>query len=200
MKREQAQDPESLPDPRVDAAARAIGHYQCDDCWYSCPQSEEGCCDEEQGTDCNCGLKERVERALAAADAVVPPPLSAETIRGAVDQWTADWDEATRLTAHLVECLRADAVVLDSQDEEPHTEWKGSSLAGHNHDRDNDFDYEVHYNCPACFEQTYEQVGWIGPGLAPRWEWKSSAATPEEDWEPVFVRVVRDTKATEDAG
>jgi hypothetical protein len=30
-------------------------HHWCDDAWYSCPKDPEGCSDEDQGTDCNCG-------------------------------------------------------------------------------------------------------------------------------------------------
>lgn len=30
-------------------------HYECEDCWYSCPKSEDGCCDENRGDDCTCG-------------------------------------------------------------------------------------------------------------------------------------------------
>jgi hypothetical protein len=31
-------------------------HYSCDeDCWYSCPKAEGGCCDDNAGTECNCG-------------------------------------------------------------------------------------------------------------------------------------------------
>jgi hypothetical protein len=33
-------------------------HYYCDDCWYSCPKAEDGCCDERAGEDCNCGADE----------------------------------------------------------------------------------------------------------------------------------------------
>lgn len=29
-------------------------HYQCDDSWYSCPKSEDGC-SREGATGCNCG-------------------------------------------------------------------------------------------------------------------------------------------------
>jgi hypothetical protein len=31
------------------------GHYYCDDCWYSCPKAVDGCCDERQGDECDCG-------------------------------------------------------------------------------------------------------------------------------------------------
>lgn len=32
-----------------------LTHYICEDCWYSCPKSTEGCCDDNQGSECNCG-------------------------------------------------------------------------------------------------------------------------------------------------
>lgn len=30
-------------------------HLWVEDCWYSCPKSIEGCCNESQGDTCNCG-------------------------------------------------------------------------------------------------------------------------------------------------
>jgi len=30
-------------------------HYTCEDYWYSCPKSEEGCGNPDDGDDCNCG-------------------------------------------------------------------------------------------------------------------------------------------------
>jgi len=36
-----------------------IGHYECPDCWYSCPKSPEGCCDDSKENDkCYCGADE----------------------------------------------------------------------------------------------------------------------------------------------
>lgn len=32
-----------------------ISHYYCDDGWYSCPKHPEGCANEDEGTECNCG-------------------------------------------------------------------------------------------------------------------------------------------------
>jgi len=32
-----------------------IGHRYCEDSWYSCPKAEDGCSDERQGDNCNCG-------------------------------------------------------------------------------------------------------------------------------------------------
>ncbi|KKU25461.1 MAG: hypothetical protein UX37_C0022G0025 [Microgenomates group bacterium GW2011_GWA2_46_16] len=33
-------------------------HYYCEDCWYSCPKALDGCCDDSQGDECNCGADE----------------------------------------------------------------------------------------------------------------------------------------------
>jgi hypothetical protein len=30
-------------------------HYECEDCWYSCPKSDEGCCNEYAEDGCTCG-------------------------------------------------------------------------------------------------------------------------------------------------
>ena len=31
-------------------------HDTCDDPWYSCPKSKDGCSDESKGTNCTCGV------------------------------------------------------------------------------------------------------------------------------------------------
>ena len=45
-----------------------ISHRECEDCWYSCPLSAEGCCDERQ-TECTCGA----DKHNAAIDAALAP-------------------------------------------------------------------------------------------------------------------------------
>ena len=37
-------------------------HYYCEDSWYSCPKAEDGCADDRQGTDCNCGADKSNKR------------------------------------------------------------------------------------------------------------------------------------------
>ena len=32
-----------------------VEHKYVEDCWYSCPKAPEGCCDDGQGDECNCG-------------------------------------------------------------------------------------------------------------------------------------------------
>jgi hypothetical protein len=31
-------------------------HYSCEDTFYSCPKSSEGCCNESKGNECDCGV------------------------------------------------------------------------------------------------------------------------------------------------
>ena len=43
-------------------------HIECEDCWYSCPKSEGGCCNEAEPDICNCGAdkaNKNIDQALA---------------------------------------------------------------------------------------------------------------------------------------
>lgn len=47
--------------------AARIRHYVSEDCWYTCPMSDEECCDDRV-TECNCGADEHnaaIDAALA---------------------------------------------------------------------------------------------------------------------------------------
>ena len=35
-----------------------LTHLYCEDTWYSCPKHEDGCANEAQGDECNCGADE----------------------------------------------------------------------------------------------------------------------------------------------
>jgi len=48
-----------------------IKHYSCEDCWYSCPKSTDGCCNESQGSECNCGAAEENEEHKAFIHKVI---------------------------------------------------------------------------------------------------------------------------------
>lgn len=45
----------------IRAAEKMAVHRQCEDSWYSCPKSEEGCANEFEGEECNCGADELIE-------------------------------------------------------------------------------------------------------------------------------------------
>ena len=41
------------------AAASIGGHYDCEDPWYSCPLSPDGCINVNMGKECTCGYDDR---------------------------------------------------------------------------------------------------------------------------------------------
>jgi hypothetical protein len=51
------------------------GHDTCEDSWYSCPKSPDGCANDGAGDDCNCGAD--------AHNAIIDNALAADTEGGA---------------------------------------------------------------------------------------------------------------------
>jgi len=46
-----------------------VSHYVCDDCWYSCPKTDQCCNDQNPKDCCNCGADKHnavVDEILAA--------------------------------------------------------------------------------------------------------------------------------------
>ena len=41
-------------------------HHYCEDTWYSCPKHEEGCANDAEGNECNCGADRANEEIDAA--------------------------------------------------------------------------------------------------------------------------------------
>jgi hypothetical protein len=93
------------PTPAARAAAEKIAgpHYECEDCWYSCPLSSGGCCNENEAKDiCTCGRDARVE-AILAHDAQTRR-VALEAVKSVVkvddahdrvhDDWTAGYAKA----------------------------------------------------------------------------------------------------------
>jgi hypothetical protein len=59
------------PVTREELESLRLTHHVCEDTWYSCPKSAEGCADDRQ-TDCNCGADEqnaRLDALLARSNA-----------------------------------------------------------------------------------------------------------------------------------
>lgn len=52
------------------AKSLKLDHHIGPDCWYSCPKSEEGCCDEDKDDECNCGADEHNERLFRLIDGI----------------------------------------------------------------------------------------------------------------------------------
>jgi hypothetical protein len=47
-------DPDTVTIKRGELEKLRIAHYSCEDNWYSCPKSEDGCCND-MWDECNCG-------------------------------------------------------------------------------------------------------------------------------------------------
>jgi hypothetical protein len=52
-------------------------HHYCEDTWYSCPKHEEGCANEAEGNECNCGADEanaQIDAAITALRQLLEQP------------------------------------------------------------------------------------------------------------------------------
>ena len=59
-------------------------HLYCEDKWYSCPKHEDGCADEREGDECNCGADEinaEFDKAITALEEVLAEHAMRETQR-----------------------------------------------------------------------------------------------------------------------
>ena len=61
-------------------------HHYCEDTWYSCPKHEDGCANDSEGDECNCGADEankEMDFAITAIkEALAQPPIEARGIKG----------------------------------------------------------------------------------------------------------------------
>ena len=56
-------------------------HYYCENRWHSCPRHEEGCANDEDGDECNCGADKanaEIDTAIAAIKALARPHVAAD--------------------------------------------------------------------------------------------------------------------------
>ncbi len=64
-------------------------HYSCDDTFYSCPKSSEGCCNESKGNKCNCGADDHnkeVERIFKKMKQLIEKDSIDETYKKLIKQ------------------------------------------------------------------------------------------------------------------
>ena len=53
-------------------------HHYCEDTWYSCPKHEDGCANELEGDECNCGADEinaQFDKAITAIKELLAQPV-----------------------------------------------------------------------------------------------------------------------------
>jgi hypothetical protein len=80
-------------------------HYYCDNTWYSCPKHEDGCANEFESDECNCGsdkINAEFDKAIAAIKEALAQPEQdiAALVTGmevSIDVSTGDHDSGNRL-------------------------------------------------------------------------------------------------------
>lgn len=86
---------------------KPICHYECEDSWYSCPLSTEGCADDKQ-TECTCGQPERSKQNaeyVARIDAAIAVPGHDEIAAAITRQFRDEMNG--RLVDRIAEFVRS---------------------------------------------------------------------------------------------
>ena len=123
-------------------------HYYCEDRFYSCPKHEEGCANDFDGDECNCGadtVNKSIDAAIEALRTALAQPDEQIDIKGAEMNTNrsgnlhevmhqAAWDSATRVPEgdiralkHRIHELEGEVIgykqILDTQPEPEPVAW-----------------------------------------------------------------------------
>lgn len=79
-------------------------HYDCEDCWYSCPKSGN-CCNNTVGDDCTCGYNRRVQEKMDLYRAGYRAGL--EAARGQFEEFDQSGDSLKKIWARYGDWLDA---------------------------------------------------------------------------------------------
>jgi hypothetical protein len=64
-------------------------HHYCEDTWYSCPKHEDGCANDSEGDECNCGA----DKANAGIDQSINAIKAALEAKDEPVAWGVDWNK-----------------------------------------------------------------------------------------------------------
>lgn len=71
-----------------------VKHHECEDCWYSCPESVEGCCDDDrEGCTCHAPLIHEMAAMLRTLDTELRTRSEAALAALDILQATSDWSQ-----------------------------------------------------------------------------------------------------------
>ena len=116
-------------------------HFYCEDKWYSCPKHEDGCADEREGDECNCGADEinaEFDKAITALEEVLAEHAMQEVQRlgQEIEQAPVAWlltdkkinslqvDDIQRLISRLKHAHHTDLCVrINGKDEWFEADW-----------------------------------------------------------------------------
>ena len=71
-------------------------HHYCEDTWYSCPKHKDGCANESEGNECNCGADEanaEIDKAITDIKEALAQPEQDSTYTYASSLATAIWQK-----------------------------------------------------------------------------------------------------------
>ena len=68
-----------------------ISHYYCEDGWYSCPKAEEGCANDMEGDECNCGAETYNIKLIHFITEQIKEAEQRGYILGMADSGAMDW-------------------------------------------------------------------------------------------------------------
>jgi len=64
-------------------------HHYCEDTWYSCPKHEDGCANDSEGDECNCGADKanaEIDKAITAIKEALAQPEQEPVA------WITEWE------------------------------------------------------------------------------------------------------------
>ena len=76
-----------------------LTHLYCEDTWYSCPKHEDGCANEAEGDECNCGADDvnaQFDQAITALEEALAQPEQepvAKNEEGRITWLVDDWPQ-----------------------------------------------------------------------------------------------------------
>ena len=166
-------------------------HLYCEDTWYSCPKHEDGCANEAEGDECNCGADEvnaQFDQAITSIkEALAQPERDYE--RGFIDgmqkQMQSSVDKAVNRMAQTQEpwCMKMNGCKTkceDCPDEPPQRTEQEPVKIAHRHEWFRTGEMKVGQmrciSCGAWGQEEITQRTWVG---LTNNDWNSTSYTAE---------------------
>jgi hypothetical protein len=80
-------------------------HHYCEDTWYSCPKHEDGCANDSEGDECNCGT----DKANAGIDQAIAAIKAALEAKVEPVQTIPNFDQLQQIVNNLQHCFTRDS-------------------------------------------------------------------------------------------
>ena len=111
-------------------------HYYCDNTWYSCPKHEDGCANEFESDECNCGadkINAEFDKAIAAIKEALAQEQEQEPVKIAHRH---EWFRTGEMKVGQMRCISCGTW---GQEDMPQRTWVGLTDEEFDDLRDNNF-------------------------------------------------------------